>query len=157
MTAPVALTPEQATADALASLKAAGIRGAKVFSENGGEPQPWHAGFDGIAQVRTEVTVRRAADKYPALEALLLLPGGLLYGDRWPRQVQLWRRRDPACGREGCDCVRADACRLTEPAAAAPEPPAEILHYLPIDAEDGDEFACRPQHRGTVTATTSRT
>lgn len=142
MTEPVALTPEQATADALAALKAAGIRGAKVFSEDVPAAHPADSGMRHIATVCTTVTVRRAAGKYPAFESILRLAGGVMCDDQAPRAVSVWRRRDPGCGLPGCACAPAAYCRGR----------GTVLHYLPADTEDGGKFACQPQ--GDATATT---
>lgn len=80
------LTPQQATADAVTAMKAAGLRGALAS---------WDVRDGTIA---TEVTVRRCADKHDVLMALLPLSGGVLCSDPDQRgkTVTIWRAREAA-------------------------------------------------------------
>lgn len=77
---PPQLTPEQATQDALVSLKEAG------FGKEHGRPvtvESWSLGRSNFGMsaelIRTDAKVRRAEDVDAAIRALLVLPGVVTY------------------------------------------------------------------------------
>lgn len=86
------LTPERATAEALAAAKAAGLgkengKPFTVVSRHYGRV-PTHTGPECVV---TEVTAKRAGDIDDAvMRALLCLPGGVVYSEKG-RTVFVWR------------------------------------------------------------------